>query len=227
MHVFLFDIDGTLITSGGAGRAAMETAMAAAFGRRQLVGDVPFSGRTDRAIGRDLLRLNGIEETSANWQRLLAAYLECLPACLASHRGRVLPGIAALLAELQHHPAVVLGLLTGNVRDGARLKLGHYALYHYFRFGGFGDHHLDRNQVAHEALAALHGHLNGSAKLEQIWVVGDTPLDVRCARAINARVAAVATGWHSPEELAAAGPDLLLKDLSDPKALTGVLAGSC
>jgi len=219
MHICLFDIDGTLIASGGAGKAAMEAAMASAFGITELRATVPYSGRTDRAIGRDLLRLHDLEENSDTWQRLRSAYLAHLPACLANHQGTVLPGIAALLDHLQSQGQVVLGLLTGNIREGARLKLGHYNLYHYFAFGGFGDRHLDRDDVAREALAAVHQHCNGTARLEQIWVIGDTPLDIRCARAIGARAVAVATGWHSEEELTEHEPDLFLRDLEDPQLL--------
>jgi phosphoglycolate phosphatase len=220
MHVCLFDIDGTLVATGGAGKAAMEAAMALEFGISRLIAEVPYSGRTDRAIGADFLRLHGLEESPQTWQRLVAAYLRYLPDSLARHQGRVLPGIAALLDHLGGRGDVVLGLLTGNIQEGARLKLGHYNLYHYFAFGGFGDLHLCRDDVAREALAAVHGHLNGAAHLGDLWVIGDTPLDIRCARAIGARVAAVATGWHSQEELAAADPDLLLPDLSDPEPLT-------
>ena len=106
-------------------------------------------------------------------------------------------------------------LLTGNVRDGARLKLGHYGLFDYFAFGGFGDHHMDRNDVAQEALAVIHSQFNGASDIRSIWVIGDTPLDIRCARAIGARAVAVATGWHSAVELTAHGPDLFLTDLED------------
>jgi phosphoglycolate phosphatase len=219
MNVVLFDIDGTLIASGGAGKAAMETALLAEFGISELVGAVPFSGRTDRAIGQDLLTLHGLEETPGNWQRLCSAYLALLPACLTSHQGRILPGIGALLETLASRPQAAVGLLTGNIREGARLKLAHFRLFHHFAFGGFGDHHLNRDDVAREALAAVHAHLNGSFQDDQIWVIGDTPLDIQCARAIQARVAAVATGWHSLDELAAENPDLLLQDLSDPEPL--------
>src|SRR5437879_6237842 len=102
MIVCLFDIDGTLLASGGAGKAAMEVALAAAFGVPASSDGVPFSGRTDRSIARDLFRLHGIEESPPNWQRFLTTYLEQLPACLASHQGRVLPGIASLLEGLQN-----------------------------------------------------------------------------------------------------------------------------
>ncbi|HXG12766.1 MAG TPA: HAD family hydrolase [Gemmataceae bacterium] len=222
MNVGLFDIDGTLLSSGGAGRAAMETALLEEFGLSRLEGRVEFSGRTDRAIGRDLFRLHGIEDCPANWERFLAAYLRRLPACLARHQGQVLPGIANLLQHLGGAGRVALGLLTGNTREGARLKLGHYGLAHHFHFGGYGDHHLDRCDVAREALDDLRRYLRGPVCRERIWVVGDTPLDIRCARAIGVRVAAVATGWHSLDELAAEGPDLLLRDLSDPTPLLKV-----
>jgi phosphoglycolate phosphatase len=219
MHVCLFDIDGTLLSSGGAGKAAMEAALVTAFRAAPATDGVPFAGRTDRAIIRDLFHARQIEDSAPNRQRFLAAYLQHLPACLTDHNGQVLPGIAALLSSLQERGDVAVGLLTGNVRDGARLKLGHYGLYHYFAFGGFGDDHLNREDVAREALAAVRGHVKDPVESERIWVVGDTPLDVRCARSIGARAVAVATGWHSLEVLAAEEPDLLLADLSDPSRL--------
>ncbi len=219
MYVCLFDIDGTLLSSGGAGKAALEAALVSEFSLREEVQRVPYSGRTDRAIIRDLFQLHQIEESDLHWQRLQAAYLRNLPQCLAGHAGQVLPGIANLLEQLHARQDVVLGLLTGNTRQGAKAKLEHYGLYHYFRFGGFGNRHFCRNDVAREALAAVHAHLNGSVHPHRLWVIGDTPLDVECARAIGARVAAIATGWHSRAELAAAGPDLLLDDLSDPRPL--------
>jgi phosphoglycolate phosphatase len=218
MHILLWDIDGTLVNSGGAGKAAIEGALCHEFGVRECR-HVPYSGRTDRAIGRDLFRLHELEDSAENWEKLVAAYLRRLPSTLASHTGGVLPGIAGLLKEVRAGARCALGLLTGNVREGARLKLGHYGLFEHFNFGGFGDLHFDRDEVAREALEAARAHLNGTVCLEQTWVIGDTPLDVRCARAVGARVAAVATGWHSLEELAAAKPDLLLPDLSDPGPL--------
>jgi phosphoglycolate phosphatase len=220
MYICLFDIDGTLLSSGGAGKAAMEAALGTEFGIGQVTDDVPFSGRTDRAIARDLFRLHSVQDSPQNWQRFLAAYLRHLPLYLSSHKGAVLPGIAALLESLQARGDVAVGLLTGNVRDGARLKLGHYGLFHHFAFGAFGDVHLDRDDVAREALHVVRTFLKGGAvDLERIWVIGDTPLDVRCARSIGARVVAVATGWHSLELLAAAQPDLVVADFTDPGPL--------
>jgi phosphoglycolate phosphatase-like HAD superfamily hydrolase len=218
MHVCLFDIDGTLITSGGAGKAALEMAMAAEFGVTQSTDKLLFSGRPDRAIILDIFRLHAVADKPEHWQRLTAAYLRHLPGCLASHNGCVLPGIAALLDELRRR-SIPLGLLTGNIRAGAKAKLGHFGLHDHFAFGGFGDHHLDRDDIAREALAEVKARLNGRHSPDRIWVIGDTPLDIRCARAIGARAVAVGTGWHSMDELAAHEPDLLLEDLSDATAL--------
>jgi phosphoglycolate phosphatase-like HAD superfamily hydrolase len=201
----------------------METALLREFGLDAIRTQVPYSGRTDRAIGKDLFHFHAIEDTPHNWQRFLAHYLRLLPDCLNRHQGRVLPGIGSLLERLCSRGDVVLGLLTGNVRDGARLKLGHYGLFDYFAFGGFGDAHMDRDHVAGEALAAAREHLNGQADPGRVWVIGDTPLDVRCARAIGARVAAVATGWHSADELAASEPDLLVESFLDPEPFLAAL----
>src|SRR5438445_5245731 len=179
MLVCLFDIDGTLLSSGGAGKAAMEQGMAMAFGVPASAAAIPFSGRTDRAIGRDLFRHHGVADSADNWQRFVTAYLQHLPKCLNTHNGKVLPGIASLLETLRARGDVAVGLLTGNIRDGARMKLGHYGIYEHFAFGGFGDHHFERNDVARVALAEVQRHLNGNAKLDRVWVIGDTPLDVQ------------------------------------------------
>src|SRR5215469_9762364 len=217
MHVCLFDIDGTLITSGGAGKAALEAALTEEFGITRIIDKLQLSGRTDRAIIVDLFRLHVIDDTPENHRRLRDAYLRHLPHFL--HAGRVLPGITELLAHLAGRDDVAVGLLTGNVRAGAKVKLGYFGLYDYFAFGGYGDHHLDRDDVAREAWTEVRRRFNGSVQPQQIWVIGDTPLDIRCARSIGARAVAVATGWHSLSELAAHRPDLLLADLSDPARL--------
>jgi phosphoglycolate phosphatase-like HAD superfamily hydrolase len=219
MHVCLFDIDGTLIHSLGAGRAALLAALASEFGVTRSSERLEISGRTDRAITEDLLRMHDLDPTLENRRRLLDAYVHHLPGLLELHTGKVLPGIAELLTALRGRADVVVGLLTGNIREGARVKLGHFGLYDYFAFGGFGDHHLDRGDVAREALAEARQRLNGSLSPDRVWVIGDTPYDVSCARAIGARAVAVATGWHSREELAEHRPDLLLTDLADPTPL--------
>jgi phosphoglycolate phosphatase len=218
MQICLFDIDGTLLDSGGAGKAAIECALVEDFGVT-LTTHVPYAGRTDPAIGRDLLQFHDVEATPANWQRLVHGYLARLPEALARHTGAVLPGIMDLVATLSRNDSVALGLLTGNIRAGAMTKLNHYDLWRHFAFGGFGDNHFDRDDVAREALQTVRARFDGTVAPERILVIGDTPLDVRCARAIGARVVAVATGRHTVEELAVSKPDLLLEDLSDAQSL--------
>src|SRR5207248_2087626 len=107
------------------------------------------------------------------------------------------------------------GLLTGNTRAGAQRKLAHFGLWDYFPFGGFGDDHLDRDDVARMALAEAESHLGAAVDPASVWVIGDTPLDVRCAKAVGANAVAVATGWHALEELHATGADLVLEHLAD------------
>jgi phosphoglycolate phosphatase len=219
MPIILFDIDGTLVRTGGAGKAAMEAGLRATFGMADLLDVVPYSGRTDRAIARDLLTVHGIEPTAANQERLQDAYLTQLPPCLAKHGGVVCPGIEELLVKLYKRNDVVLGLLTGNIRKGAKHKLGHFGLWDYFVCGGFGDEHFDRDDVARMAIGEVKAHLGRTVDVSEVWVIGDTPLDVQCARAIGAKVVAVATGWHPIKELESCNPDYLMRDLSNHEEL--------
>ncbi|WP_439626544.1 HAD family hydrolase [Gemmata sp.] len=219
MPILLFDIDGTLVRTGGAGKGAMEHALQTAFGVREVRDTVSYSGRTDRAIGRDLLRVHGIDPTPENQTRLHEAYLAELPVRLKTHGGEVCPGVTELLGELRPRSGVVLGLLTGNVRVGARHKLNHFGLWDFFACGGFGDDHFDRDDVARTAVSEVRAHLKREVAAGDVWVIGDTPLDVQCARAVGAKAVAVATGWHPLEELASHAPDYALADLSNPAEL--------
>lgn len=214
MRAILFDIDGTLISTGGAGGAALKEAFCHAFEIAEAA-DVPFAGRTDRGIGSNLFRQHQIEDSEANWDKLRSGYLERLPFHLASRQGRVLDGVVSLLERLGQTSEVALGLLTGNTAHGARIKLSHYGLFEHFAFGGFGDQHRHRNDVAKDAMREAERRTNGRGRPDAVWVIGDTPLDVECARAIGAQVIAVATGVHSSDELASAKPDVLLQDLAD------------
>jgi phosphoglycolate phosphatase-like HAD superfamily hydrolase len=202
------------------------------FGLAEPTDGVPMTGRTDRAIARDLFHQHGIDDTVANWEQLRAGYVARLGPALGRHRGRVLPGVEALLeklsgvarsgdratarGQLAGQGGAVVGLLTGNVREGARVKLSHYGIWKHFTFGGFGDEHLERDDVAREALAAVEQHVGRGVDPRTVWVIGDTTLDIACARTIGARALAVCTGWTAMEELEAAKPDLLIRDLSDP-----------
>ena len=222
MRALLFDIDGTLINTGGAGGTALREAFCTAFDIVEPA-DVPFAGRTDRGIGSNLFREHRIEDSETNWEKLRAGYLERLPRHLADRQGRVLQGVAALLGRLGELSGVAIGLLTGNTAHGARIKLTHYGLYEHFAFGGFGDEHRHRNDVAKVALEQAQRQANSHGGPESVWVIGDTPLDVECARAIGAQVVAVATGSHTAEQLADAKPDVLLDDLADTERVLQLL----
>src|SRR5262245_31448516 len=219
MHVLLFDIDGTLIRSGGAGKQALEGAVAKCFGLDEVRNGIPYAGRTDTAIARDLLALHGIEPSAVNLQSLKDAYLERLPSALREQQGIVLPGVAPLLSRLSAHERVAVGLLTGNVREGAEHKLRHYGLWEHFSFGGFGDESHDRDDVARAAVRDAERHLQRPVEATRVWVIGDTPLDVSCARAVGAQAIAVCTGWHCRDDLHACGADWVLDDLSDTEAI--------
>ncbi len=213
MHVLLFDIDGTLLNSGGAGQAAMEAAFRREFLSTLPAVDIPTAGRTDRAICTDLFTTFGLAITEADWNRLHAAYCAELPAHLRRLEGLVLPGVRELLAALSKRDDVLIGLLTGNFREGARLKLEHHDLHHHFCCGGYGDHHHDRDDVAREAWREVQSLLPNAA-IDRTWVLGDTPSDIRCARAIGANVLAVSTGMFPHDELASHAPTVLHRDLS-------------
>jgi len=212
MRVLLFDIDGTLIRSGGAGKAAMEEGLKSAFGIREIFDTVSYSGRTDPGISRELLELHGIEPNEMNLERLKSAYLSHLPAKLRENGGNILPGVADILQLDRRGTAV--GLLTGNIRAGAEIKLRHFDLWHHFAFGGFADGYPSRNDVARHALNVAETHLAMKVEPSRVWVIGDTPLDVECARSIGARAVLVGTGWHTHDELVDSKPDYLLPDLT-------------
>ncbi|NLF67692.1 MAG: HAD hydrolase-like protein [Candidatus Anammoximicrobium sp.] len=215
MHVLFFDIDGTLINTGGSGVESLRLAFSEVFACPP-PDAIPTSGRTDRGIARDLFQSRQIANSEENWLRFHAAYIRHLREQLPLRPGRVLPGVVRLLDELAARRHVALGLLTGNVEEAAWLKLQHFGLDHHFAFGGFGERSGERNAVAEDALAAARQALNGGVHPDRLWVIGDTPLDVQCARHIGAQAVAVATGLHDRADLTRAAPDLLLDDFSQP-----------
>jgi phosphoglycolate phosphatase-like HAD superfamily hydrolase len=230
MHICLLDIDGTLVLTGGAGQTAFAQTLAADFGIPEILKKVSFAGRSDRAIVNELMREHGVEPSETNWRRFCAGYLTRLDAALAQGKGYVLPGVGGLLAALAARGDVAIGLLTGNVREGARRKLVHYDLWHWFPFGGFGDDHEERNDIAAAALAAAKLHLNGLAAGStngqshgEVIVVGDTLNDITCGRSIGARCVAVATGLSSLAELGAGQPDVLLETLETAEPILALL----
>ena len=220
--LLLFDIDGTLLTTGGCGERALRHAVRDAFGVEDDLREIEIAGRTDTGIARQLLRKHGREETDLEIAAVLVNYLHHLPVLLRETQGRLLPGVEALLPLLQPRGDVVLGLLTGNLKRGAEHKLAHFGVWDYFTFGAFADDHHERDRLGPFALARARerGH---TVALSRTFVIGDTPHDISCARAIGAKAVAVATGVFRSEQLASHTPDILLEDLGDISATLHVL----
>lgn len=214
-RLFLFDIDGTLITSGGAGETALIAAMADRFGVVEDFQGITLAGATDASIACALLLKHGLEPSPENTAALLDSYLGHLRPSMPAHSGRVLPGITPLLDALKQRPDAVLALLTGNLLKGAEIKLTHYGVWDYFEFGAFADDHHDRNELGKFAQARAVEKHGVSFDPERIFVIGDTPKDIECGRAIRARTVAIATGVYDRATLAEYSPDFLFDDLSN------------
>ena len=217
MRLFLFDIDGTLIYAHKAGRTCLIRAMQAVFGTVGAEDRYDWRGKTDPQIVRDLLRGAGVPESviQARLDECFAAYAASLEDMIDNgHPVDVYPGIRQLLEALSAREDALVGLLTGNVEAGARLKLKPTGLLPYFRVAAYGSDDSDRRKlpaIARERAQALVGQIIPPSHLV---IIGDTPLDIDCARAAGAAAVAVATGHHSVEELAAHSPDLLFRDFA-------------
>lgn len=174
-RLYLFDIDGTLITSGGAGETSFREAVEEICGGLSPLEGVNFAGNTDTGIAREVLLAAGMEPSEENVMTLLDAYLSRLADRMHRHQGRLLPGITPLLERMKDRPDCVLALLTGNLAKGAEVKLSHYGVWHYFGFGAYADDHHIRNElgpVAQSRALELHGE---SFTPDLIYVIGDTP----------------------------------------------------
>ncbi len=217
----LFDIDGTLVLTGRAGVRALDQALADVCGVPHPLEGVAFAGRTDRAIITDALQRIGAEMSEAALDAVRERYCVHLADEVrrdSPHPKCVLPGVRAALdalAVLEAGGHVAVGLLTGNFRRGAEIKLGHFDLWERFQFGAFGDHHADRRDLVPVAIDAAARAGAGTFALCDVVIIGDTPADVDCAQAHGARAIAVATGPFSVDALGATGADVVVPDLSD------------
>jgi len=224
-RLLLFDIDGTLITSGGAGEGALKDAMKSRFGVDEDLKGILLAGATDARIAAELLRKHGLDATPENQAALLDEYLSHLPQRMPLHSGRLLPGIIALLESLSGRSEAVLALLTGNLTRGAEIKLTHYGVWHFFEFGAFADDHHDRNELGRFARSRAADRHGVEFPPERIFVIGDTPRDIECGRAIGAQTVAIATGNYTLEQLSAHSPDHLFEDLSNTQRVIECLLG--
>jgi len=216
----LFDIDGTLVLTGGAGVRAMNRACQEIIGHADALTGIPVAGRTDWIILHDTLGKIGHELDEDLFARLRDAYLRYLrEEILQPGKGvkDVMPGVRPLLDALGQRDDVFVGLLTGNFEEGARIKLEHFDLWRHFRCGAFGDDAADRNALVPFALARARECGLADIPPHHVIVVGDTPHDVACARAVDAVPVAVATGSFGMGELEACGAAVVFQDLSDTR----------
>jgi phosphoglycolate phosphatase-like HAD superfamily hydrolase len=225
VRLVLLDIDGTLIRTGGAGVQAFakvfETEFDAVDGFEQL----KFAGRTDVGLVREFFGVHEIPPTPANFERFFERYVFWLDQMMRHCQGNVCPGVLEFLEGLQTLPQPPLpGLLTGNIRLGAEIKLRHFNLWECFQTGAFADDHEQREQIAAIARARGSRILQCDLRGDEVLVIGDTPLDIACARAIGAKVLVVATGGYKLPELKQHAPDwavLTLREISPREVVLG------
>jgi phosphoglycolate phosphatase len=228
--VVLFDIDGTILWTDGAGRRAVYRALHDVFGAPPPDGH-EFDGKTDPQIVHELMQLAGMSapEIHGRLPDALARYVELLATELgdADHGGKIYPGVVALLDELEMHDDVLVGLLTGNVREGAMAKLRAVGLSpDRFKVGAFGSDHADRPELPAIARARAEALLGHTVQGHDVVVIGDTPADMGCGRGIGARAIGVATGRYSAAELRACDAAAVFPDLSDTAAVMRAIIGT-
>jgi phosphoglycolate phosphatase len=224
----LFDIDGTLVRTGGAGSRAMSRAFEDLFGVSGAFDYIPMAGRTDKRILEDAAARAGVD-LDPLIQRFRDRYVERLLEALSEigdHRKSVMPGVQTLLEALVTNPAkknLFLALLTGNGEQGAKIKLEHFDLWRFFPCGAFGDDVRDRGELFPVALERARACGAPHVRAQDVIVVGDTELDVACAVAAGARSVAVATGPSDSKTLRQSGADVVFEDLSDTAAFLRLL----
>lgn len=217
--LYLFDIDGTLVDTAGAGLAAIVEANREIFG-----GDGPpldLAGATDLGVIAHIHLHFGVEATPASMDRFWESYLVRLRTNLASgiYPGRIFDGVSEILAELSAREGTSMGLLTGNTAHGAAAKMEHFGLASHFAFGAYGCDHADRNRLGPVALERAAAHTGRTFTAGETWIIGDTPKDIACAHAIGARCLAVATGRFTTDELKAHGADKVVETLEEAAGL--------
>lgn len=218
MSLVFFDIDGTLLLSGGAGVRAMTRAFEMIFGVADAFDGITVAGHTDAFLVAEAFARANLPDTPEAHARFREAYVRVLGDEIqhpGTGRRGLMPGVQALLTAIQGEPAFHSALLTGNYQSAAHIKLTHFGVSDFFEWGAFGDEATDRNDLGHIAMRRAEQRQIPQKARSRTVIVGDTPHDIACARAIGARVVAVATGMYSVAELETAGAELALHDLTD------------
>jgi phosphoglycolate phosphatase-like HAD superfamily hydrolase len=219
IRLVLFDIDGTLVHTGGAGVKAFAKVFQTEFDAHDHFEKLKFAGRTDVSLVREFFTYHNVPPTEANFQRFFERYVFWLDYILNHSETKACPGIWEFIKALKALPnPPVLGLLTGNIQLGAEIKLRHFDLWKEFETGAFADDNEDRDLIAAAARERGRRLLGNDLRNDEILVIGDTPFDIRCGRAINAKVLAVATGGATLDELKNHKPDFAVADLRKIKA---------
>jgi phosphoglycolate phosphatase len=222
--LLLWDIDGTLIQSGGAGERALIASLQQEFGVIGTLEDIELAGRTDRWIARKILARFSLPHDSVNIDRYLEGYLNALPRELRNPEARTLPGVRELLGAVAANPAMAQGLLTGNLKRGAEIKLRHHELWEHFSFGAFADDAENRNELGPHAVRRASDHHSVTFAADRVFIIGDTPHDIACGKAIGAQTIGVATGSTTVEQLLACGATAVFPNLADTAAVLKVIS---
>ena len=223
--LLLFDVDCTLIHTGGAGTRAVNGAVTDLFGPGEAFSGVEFAGRTDILIVTDGLKNIGVEPSQKNLELVRLRYVDLLEIELkaSGNRARTLDGVGKLLEKLAGENSFTVGLLTGNWKEGARKKLSHFGLWRYFFFGAFAEDGPERDKLFEPAITRASDFTSRNFSPAETWVIGDTPHDVKCGKSSGANTIAVATGPYDREALEKSGATAVLDDLSDTMEVIGII----
>ena len=221
--LLLWDIDGTLIDSGGAGERALCRALEREFGIEDDLAWLEYFGRTDVWIARAILSKHFGAATTENIQRFLEGYLTALPTEMDNPRARVLRGIRTIVDQVARSGDIAQGLLTGNLRRGAEIKLRRLDLWLPFPFGAFADDAEQRDHLGPHALNRAGAHHGTTFSPDNVFVIGDTPNDIACGKAIGSKTIAVATGRYTVGQLHSHAPTIVLEDFDDTNAFFSAL----
>lgn len=204
---------------------ALTVALKNVFGIDGSLDDINFAGRTDRWIIGEVFKKFRIAPTPENFSRYFDGYVAALPAELANPKARVLPGVNNILKAAAAHGSIAQGLLTGNMRRGAQLKLAYHGLWEHFPFGAFADDSEHRNDLGPHALRRAAAHHGVEFSAANVWIIGDTPHDIACGKVIGARTLAIATGGYSLDDLRAHAPTVVLENLADTESVMKLFEG--